>query len=140
MVRLRFLKVFEGAARPADDEPIASPHESLSRSTSFDEFIHPFAVKPLQWEQEALKAELYDSIFRAFSKNNNLPPEETAPAPAATTGKSSISSFSSYFALLLTPLVLLFSRSALLTLYARSQMTILQSPPLNKSSFSASLV
>ncbi|OKL58102.1 hypothetical protein UA08_06565 [Talaromyces atroroseus] len=85
MVRLRFLKVFDGATRPADEETIASLPESLSRSTSFEEFIHPFAVKELQWEQKALKEELYDSIFKAFSENGNLPPDQSPPAPAATT-------------------------------------------------------
>lgn len=96
MVGLGFLKVFHPitrAVRPADERfsTIQSSSNSLPKSSiSAGESTQSVDFKELHWDQQKLKAELYESLLNAFAQNNNhnLLTNETLVAPAAITSNS----------------------------------------------------
>lgn len=65
-----------------------SPFDGASVSFSFgsttvDELTYSLPTEAVQWEQQELKAELYQSLFAALAEHGDLPPgEPSSPAEA----------------------------------------------------------
>lgn len=75
-------RVLKDIARTPSPFDGASVSFSLG-STTVDELTYSLPTEAVQWEQQELKAELYQSLFAALAEHGDLPPDEpSSPAEA----------------------------------------------------------
>lgn len=75
-------RVLKDIARTPSPFDGASVSFSLG-STTVEELTYSLPTEAVQWEQQELKAELYQSLFAALAEHGDLPPDEpSSPAEA----------------------------------------------------------